>query len=74
MHQAPTCRWPWAPARQERLAAVRAIVSVYAVIAWGCVVLAIVIGEAAFVALTGAIALIAGVGLIYVWSWRGIGF
>lgn len=64
-------RWRQADARRERLLAIRSVMVVFAVIAWSCLILAIVIGEAAFTALTGATALISGAGLIYVWTWRG---
>lgn len=64
-------RWSRTDARRERLHAVRSVMSMFAVIAWSCLILAIIIGEAAFTALTGATALIAGAGLIYVWTWRG---
>lgn len=64
-------RWSRTDARRERLLAVRSVMVVFAVIAWSCLILAIIIGEAAFTALTGATALISAAGLIYVWTWRG---
>jgi len=64
-------RWRHPDARRERLFAVRSVMTLFAVIAWACLILSITVGEAAFIVLTGATALIATAGLIYVWTWHG---
>lgn len=56
-----------ASADGRRRIALRSVVSIYAAIAWICLVIAIATGNTAFIVLCGAIALIASLGLVRVW-------
>jgi archaellum biogenesis protein FlaJ (TadC family) len=49
-----------------RRAAVRRVLIIYAVIAWLCLVVAIALGDMAFIALTGVTTVLACVGLVLV--------
>lgn len=61
---------PSASLAERRKLALRIIVCVYALIAFVCMVVAIAVGDLAFIALSGAILLIACGGLLIVWSSR----
>lgn len=50
--------------------ALRSVLIIYATIAWICLVVAIAIGDMAFIVACGVIALIASIGLVRVWSVR----
>ncbi|MBS1881807.1 MAG: hypothetical protein JSS97_02490 [Actinobacteria bacterium] len=63
-------RWRQSGSRRDRLLAVRSVMVVFALVAWICLILAIVLGEVAFIALTGVIALMAAGGLVYAWAWH----
>lgn len=54
-------------ADQLRRQAVRSVLVSYAVITWFCLAVAVVVGEAAFIVITGAVALIASIGLRRYW-------
>ena len=56
-----------ASADSRRCIALRSVVSIYAAIAWICLVIAVATGNMAFIVLCGAIVLIASIGLVRVW-------
>lgn len=52
----------------SRQSAVRRVLVIYATIAWICLVAAVAIDDVSFIILTGAIAALATVGLVCLWS------
>jgi archaellum biogenesis protein FlaJ (TadC family) len=53
-----------------RLTAVRRVVVIYAAIAWLCFLIAVALGDAAFIILTGIMAVLACAGLVWVYGRR----
>lgn len=50
--------------------ALRRVLTIYAAIAWLCVIVAVAIGDMVFIAMTGVVAILASAGLMYRWSPR----
>jgi hypothetical protein len=63
-------RDPEAPSTQRRMA-LKSVTGVYALIAWGCLVVALALGDSGFIVTTALTAFIATLALLLVWRHQG---
>jgi hypothetical protein len=54
----------------QRRIAVKSVTTIYALIAWGCLAAALALGDVGFIVTTGAIAVVATLGLFIGWRYQ----